>query len=119
MEKILGAAARAGAQQAGYILLRLPHELKQIFSTWLQEHFPDRASRVLELIRETRAGALSDSKFGQRFTGTGVYADLLARRFARASRQYGLQDRSDLDCGRFAVPADGRRGTAERQMSLF
>jgi DNA repair photolyase len=119
MEKILEAASRAGARQAGYILLRLPHELKQIFSTWLQQHFPDRASRVLELIRETRAGALSDSKFGQRMTGSGVYADLLARRFARAVKQYGLQDRSELDCGRFAVPADGRRGTAAAQMSLF
>lgn len=119
MEKILEAAARAGARHAGYILLRLPHELKQIFSAWLQAHFPDRASRVLELIRETRGGALSDSTFGQRFAGTGVYADLLARRFARAARQHGLQDRAELECGRFAVPPEARRGAAGAQMSLF
>jgi DNA repair photolyase len=104
MESILAAAARAGARQAGYILLRLPHEVKTIFVTWLQEHFPDRAGRVLELIRQTRAGALNDARFGRRFTGTGVYADLLARRFERATKQWGLQDDSHLDRSQFAVP---------------
>lgn len=119
LERILEASARAGARHAGYILLRLPHELKAIFTSWLQEHFPDRAGRVLEMIRETRAGTLNDSKFGQRFSGTGPYADMLARRFSRASRQLGLQDRGELDCSRFAVPADARRGLAAAQMSLF
>jgi len=119
MESILQAAAKAGARYAGYILLRLPHELKTIFVTWLQEHFPDRASRVLELIRQTRAGALSDAKFGRRFTGTGVYADLLARRFDRAARQWGLLDQGELDGSRFAVPEDTRHNTAAAQMSLF
>ncbi len=119
LERILEASARAGARFAGYILLRLPHELKTIFTTWLQAHFPDRASRVLELIRETRAGALNDAKFGQRFSGTGVYADMLARRFSRASKQYGLMDRGELDSSRFSVPADARRDQAAAQMSLF
>jgi len=119
MERILEASARAGARYAGYILLRLPHELKAIFTAWLQEHFPDRAGRVLELIRETRGGMLNDAKFGQRFSGTGVYADLLARRFSRAVKQYGLLDRGELECARFAVPADARHGLAEVQMSLF
>ena len=119
MEKILEAASRAGARQGGYILLRLPHELKQIFETWLQQHFPDRAKHVLELIRETRAGGLNDSRFGQRFTGTGVYADLLSKRFARAARQWGLDTREELDCALFAAPSDGKAGTSESQLSLF
>jgi DNA repair photolyase len=119
LERILQVSAAAGARTAGYILLRLPHELKTVFTAWLQDHFPDRASRVLELIRETRAGALNDSKFGQRFSGTGVYADMLARRFARAAKQYGLLDGGELDGSRFTVPADARQGMAAAQMSLF
>jgi DNA repair photolyase len=119
LEKILEVSARAGARTGGYILLRLPHELKQMFEDWLGAHFPDRAARVLELIRETRAGALNDVKFGQRFTGTGVYADLLARRFARAAKQWGLEKSDPLDTSAFAPPADLKKGLAESQMSLF
>jgi DNA repair photolyase len=119
MERILEAASRAGARWGGYILLRLPHELKQIFEEWLHQHFPDRARHVLELVRETRAGALNDARFGHRFTGTGVYADLLARRFARAARQWGLDNREELDCSRFVPPAEVRSGLAAAQMSLF
>lgn len=118
LERILDASAKAGARQAGYILLRLPHELKQIFEDWLHTHYPDRARHVLELIRETRAGGLSDARFGKRFTGTGVYADLLARRFARAARALNLEERQDLDCGQFRAP-DSTPGFAESQMSLF
>ena len=118
MESILEAAAKAGARGAGYILLRLPLELKAIFVEWLQERFPQRASHVLQLIRETRAGALSDAKFGRRFTGTGVYADLLARRFARAAKQWGLAEGDGLDCSRFAVPPDARQ-KQPGQLSLF
>ena len=120
MEKIVEAAARAGARHAGYVLLRLPHELRQMFEDWLATHFPDRAKHVLNLIRETRSGALSDARFHHRFSGQGVYADLLLRRFARVTRQWGLdQAREGLDCGRFAVPADGQPRFAEAQMSLF
>jgi len=119
LERILQASAKAGAGCAGYVLLRLPHELKQIFERWLEQHFPDRARHVLELVRETRAGALNDARFGKRFSGTGVYADLLARRFARAARQLNLEQRSELDCTSFAPPPDPRRGMAEAQMSLF
>ncbi len=118
LERILEASAKAGAECAGYVLLRLPHELKQIFEDWLHQHFPDRARHVLELIRETRAGGLNDARFGQRFSGTGVYAGLLADRFARAARQLRLEKRSELDCGRFEAPAM-RGGVAEAQMSLF
>jgi DNA repair photolyase len=118
LEKILEAAARSGARHAGYILLRLPHELRQMFEDWLHTHFPDRARHVLSLIRQTRAGGLSDARFHHRFSGQGVYADLLLRRFARAARQWGLDDsREGLDCSQFAAP----QGTAvpEAQMSLF
>jgi DNA repair photolyase len=119
MEKILQAASRAGARRAGYVLLRLPHELRQLFEDWLHTHFPDRAKHVLNLIRETRSGALSEARFHHRFTGQGAYADLLIRRFTRAARQYGLDESMEgLDCSRFAPPA-GAGGMAEAQMSLF
>jgi len=117
MERILEAASRAGARHAGYVLLRLPHELKQMFEDWLHEYFPDRARHVLNLIRETRGGALNDANFQRRFVGTGVHADLLARRFARAARQWGLQEHCELDCTHFAVPGVPVR--EETQMSLF
>ena len=119
LERVLEASSRAGAGTAGYVLLRLPHELRQIFSDWLEQHAPDRARHVLSLIRETRGGDLSDSRYGQRFSGTGVYADLLAKRFSRAARQWSLEERPELDCTRFHAPAAAARGFAENQLSLF
>jgi DNA repair photolyase len=119
LERILEASAKAGAGCAGYVLLRLPHELKQIFEDFLHTNFPDRARHVLELIRETRAGALNDARFGKRFSGTGVYADLLSSRFSRAARALKLDERMDLDCGRFSPPPDPRAAAARAQMSLF
>ena len=120
LEKVLEASSRAGARHGGYVLLRLPHELRQLFEAWIGEHFPDRAKHVLNLIRETRAGRLNDAKFHQRFAGTGAYAELLARRFVRAARQWGLDDsKESLDPSQFAVPADARAGLAEAQLSLF
>jgi DNA repair photolyase len=120
LEKIVEAAARAGARHAAYVLLRLPHELRQLFEDWLATHFPDRAKHVLNLIRETRGGALNDARFHHRFSGQGVYADLLVRRFTRAVRQWGLDEaREGLDCARFAVPADRASAPAPAQMSLF
>ena len=118
LERILAAASQAGAETASYVLLRLPLELRQMFEAWLTQHFPDRARHVLSLVRETRAGALNDSNFHSRFGGSGVYADLLARRFARAARQLGFKERETLDCSRFSVPP-GTGGFAETQMSLF
>jgi DNA repair photolyase len=119
MEKIVEASANAGATHAGYVLLRLPLELRQMFEEWLQTHFPDRARHVLSLVRETRGGKLNDPRFHHRFSGEGVYADLLAQRFARVSRQFGLnENRAPLACDRFAVPAAASAGNAA-QMSLF
>ena len=111
------AAAGAGAGSAGYVLLRLPLEIRQIFEDWLARHYPQRARHVLALVRETRAGALNDSRFGQRMSGTGAYADLLARRFARAARQHGLEAPAPLDCTSFAPPPLPVPPAA--QMSLF
>ena len=117
MEKIVEAAARNGARWGGYVLLRLPHELKQIFEDWLNRHFPDRARHVLELIRETRAGGLNQAKFGLRFSGSGVYADMLARRFDRAARQWGLDNHEHLDTTQFIPPATTPQDSP--QLSLF
>ena len=119
MEKILEASSRAGARHAGYVLLRLPLELKEMFEAWLHTHFPDRARHVLSLIRQTRSGGLNDPRFHHRFSGQGVYADLLGQRFARATRQLGFNEgRTQLDCARFAVPG-GSTEVGLKQMSLF
>ncbi|MBX6375293.1 MAG: PA0069 family radical SAM protein [Acetobacteraceae bacterium] len=111
IEKVLEACAAHGATGAGYVLLRLPHEIRQLFEQWLHAHFPDRAARVLALVRETRGGALYDSRFRIRQTGTGVYAGMIAQRFRVALRRFGL-DRAErgqgLDCTQFRVP-DGLR----------
>ena len=92
LEKILEASGKAGARHAGYVLLRLPLELRQMFEDWLHTHYPNRARHVLSLVRQTRSGELNDSRFHHRFSGQGVYADLLARRFARAARQFGFDE---------------------------
>jgi DNA repair photolyase len=108
LERILATCANAGATRAGYVLLRLPLEIAGMFEAWLRAHFPDRAARVLALVRETRAGALYDSRFGHRQSGTGPYADMLAQRFRAAVARLRL-DRANvgtqpLDCAQFAVP---------------
>lgn len=105
LEEILEAAHAAGAEGASYILLRLPLEIGPLFEEWLNEHYPDRAGRVLSLIRQTRDGALYRSEFGTRMKGTGPYADLLRQRFQIAIRRLGLNRRSwEMDCSKFRVP---------------
>ncbi len=118
LERLLQAAAERGASVAAYTLLRLPHELKQLFEDWLCQHLPQRARHVLALVRETRAGSLNDSRFGQRFSGSGGYADLLAQRFRHAARRLGLDARPDLDCSQFR-PAGAMPQRDGAQMSLF
>nr|WP_029009887.1 PA0069 family radical SAM protein [Azospirillum halopraeferens] len=115
METILEAAADAGARGANTILIRLPRELGPLFDAWLHEHAPERAERVLSLIRDCRGGALYESGFGRRMTGRGAYAAMLSRRFALACRRLGLGERwGGLDTGRFRPPpAPGD------QLSLF
>jgi DNA repair photolyase len=112
LEGILKASADAGAERAGYTLVRLPYEIKILFEEWLREHFPDRAQKVLNHIRDIRGGKLNDSTFGQRMSGTGVHAALIARRFDVAVRKYGLdRPRYEKDYSLF-------RG-GDRQLSLF
>ena len=118
LERIIAAAARAGATHAGYVLLRLPLELQTLFETWLHQHYPQRARHVLNLIRDTREGALYQSSFGVRQTGTGAYADLLAQRFNAAVRKSGLRtDRDRLDATAFIRPV--RRTPADEQLALL
>jgi DNA repair photolyase len=115
LEAILAAAAKAGASAAGYVLLRLPLEIADLFGEWLATHAPAKAKHVLNLIRQTRRGSLYVDAFGERQKGTGPYAELLAARFRLAARRYGLErrnweHRTDL----FSVPP--RRGD---QLSLL
>lgn len=90
LEAILESAAGAGAASASYVLLRLPLEIKSLFTEWLEAHVPDRAARVMSLVRETRGGKLYDSTFGMRMKGQGPYAELIGKRFELAVRRHGL-----------------------------
>jgi DNA repair photolyase len=105
MESILAAAADAGATQAGYTLLRLPLEIKDLFREWLEAHVPDRGKHVISLIRAMRGGKDYDATWGKRMTGSGPYARMIAQRFAIATRRLGLnQNRSLLDTTKFRIP---------------
>ena len=95
LEAILAAAAKAGATGAGYVLLRLPLEIRDLFEEWLQAHVPAKAKHVLSLIRDTRRGSLYVDKFGERQRGHGPYAELLAKRFRLAVKRLGLDRRRD------------------------
>lgn len=95
LEDILRAARQAGATHAGYVLLRLPHEVKILFREWLSAHYPDRAKHVMSLINQARGGKDYDAKFGVRMRGTGPYAELLRMRFELAARKLGLDGSSD------------------------
>ena len=113
IEFILKTAAAAGACQARYIFLRLPHELKELFADWLKTHYPDRAERVKSLIRQASGGRDYDSRFGLRQAGRGPYAQMLASRFNSASRRYGLDTGSyqhTLDCNQFFRPGPQQFG---------
>ena len=90
MEKVLEAAAEAGAQRAFYTVLRLPWELNALFQNWLQQHYPDRAERVMARIREMRGGRDYDADFATRMKGSGVWADLIRQRFEKTCARLGL-----------------------------
>ncbi|WP_370538145.1 PA0069 family radical SAM protein [Ideonella sp.] len=117
LERILEAAAKAGARSAFSIPLRLPWEVNPLFQDWLQTHFPDRASRVMARVREMRGGRDNDARFGTRLRGEGAWAELLRQRFMLAVRRLGLNNtRTVLDFSQFRPPA---RDGALHQMSLF
>lgn len=115
MEAVLEAAAKAGATSAMYVTLRLPLEIKSLFQEWLADARPDRAARVMSLVRQTRGGHDYDPDWAQRMKGTGPVAELIATRFRAAIKRYGLeQPRALSDITRFRVPADARP-----QLELF
>jgi DNA repair photolyase len=107
IEDILAASKEVGASRAGYVLLRLPHELKIIFRDWLAQHYPDRAKHVMSLINQSRGGKDYDSQFGTRMRGTGPYAELLRTRFDLAKRKLGFagaEERYELNTRLFRPP---------------
>jgi DNA repair photolyase len=115
IERILDAAAMAGVKGAGYVLLRLPLEVRDLFVEWLKTHYPDRAEHVMKLIRDMRGGKDYDSTFGKRMTGAGPYAWMIGRRFETACDRLGLnRDRVVLATEHFRPP----RPRAE-QLSLL
>ena len=106
LERILEAAHAAGASSAFSIPVRLPWEVNPLFQDWLQRHFPDRADRVMARIRDMRGGKDNDPRFGTRFTGEGVWADLLQARLRRAVTKLGLRSkRRPVDLSLFTRPA--------------
>jgi len=107
LEAIVERVAAAGAKSAGYVLLRLPHEVAGLFVEWLETHYPDRARHVMSLVRQSRGGKDYDSAWGQRMRGSGRFADLIETRFRLACRRQGLARRNEaaLRTGLFRRPA--------------
>ena len=119
LERILEAAQAAGASSAFSIVIRLPWEVNPLFQQWLDQHFPERAARVMARIREMRGGADNSSRYGERMTGSGVWAELLRQRFHKACARLGLQRaRVELDLTQFR-PADRAGVEPPAQQSLF
>ncbi len=114
IERVAKAVSEAGARQLDWILVRLPHEVKDLFAAWLETRLPERAARVLSLIRQCREGRLNDPRFGHRMRGSGPYADLLGQRVEKARRRFGL-DRPPLPLRRDLF----RPPRVDGQLSLF
>jgi DNA repair photolyase len=130
LERVMEAAFEAGAMHANYIVLRLPWEVNPLFQQWLEAHFPDRAQRVMNRVRDMRGGKDYDSDFGKRMKGEGVWADLIKQRAEKAIRRFGMEKRgsrfSQLDATQFkrplVVPAQGAKAKAAAaagQLDLF
>lgn len=125
LERILDAARDAGAVYANYIVLRLPWEVRPLFQEWLQAHFPDRAERVMNRVREMRGGKDYDADFASRMRGTGIWADLIRQRFYKAADRLGFRyNRFELDTSRFRPPPRPMRpmrprSGEDKQGSLF
>ena len=115
MERIMETAVEMGARWAGYVMLRLPYEVKDLFREWLAEHHPQRASHVMSLIQDVRGGRDNDPNFGSRMRGTGPVAQLIRNRFNIAHRRLGLDsiDRAQLNTSLFHPP-----GLAGAQLTL-
>ena len=117
LERVLEAAATAGATSAFSVVLRLPWEVNPLFQQWLEQHFPERAGRVMARVREMRGGRDYDARFGARMRGEGVWAQLLAQRFRKAAARFGLnRTRVELDLTQFRKPIAPR---SDGQSDLF
>ena len=115
METVLEQAAAAGAKAAGYVILRLPNEVKQLFREWLETHEPGKTEHVFSIIRDLRSGRENDPEYFTRMRGQGVYADLVRSRFQNACRKFGLNNESEeLNTSLFKPPI-----VADRQQSLI
>jgi DNA repair photolyase len=120
LERILEAAAAAGAARAFSIVLRLPWEVSPLFQQWLQNHLPDRAERVMARVREMRGGKDNDPRFTTRMTGTGIWAQLLRQRFEKTCLRLGLnRERFALDLSQFRPPGSPEPGPPPAQFDLF
>jgi len=121
IETVLEAAWEAGAREASYTLVRLPHELRELFKDWLAKYFPMRAEHVMSIIRQTRGGRENDPEFGSRMTGEGVFAQLIAQRFAKACERFGFNRRHyGMNASLFAVPERLRAVPKQSpQLALF
>jgi len=115
VERILDAAAAAGVKEAGYVLLRLPLEVRDLFREWLMTNYPDRYRHVFKLIRDMRGGKDYDSSWGKRMKGSGPYAWMIGRRFEMACEKFGLNTKKvSLTTDHFQPPRPGAQ-----QLSLF
>lgn len=114
LEAILEQAREAGAQHAGYVLLRLPHELKEMVRDWLTVNEPLKAQHILSAIHDTRGGQLYDNRFGVRMRGVGNYASMIQKRFELAKKRLGYTSAPALEVSRFTPPA-----VETPQFSLF
>lgn len=114
IERILKAVREAGALSAGYVVLRLPHEVKDLFRDWLQQHYPLKAAHVMNRLRDLRGGRDYDARFGERMRGTGVFAELIRKRFDSACARLDFPGLPDFDTAQFRPPH--KRGP---QMVLF
>jgi DNA repair photolyase len=115
MENLLETGRQMGASTAGYVLLRLPWELKELFRNWLQQHFPLKAEHVMSRVQDMRGGRDNDPNFGTRMAGQGIFAELLHQRFAKACARFDLNNQGRreiqrLDISQFAVPGKPVQG---------
>jgi DNA repair photolyase len=105
MESVLAAAASAGVLHAGYVMLRLPHEVKILFREWLETHYPLKAEHVMNLVRDIRGGRENDPAFGSRMRGQGVFAEMIEQRFRKICNDLGLNRKHvTLDTASFTLP---------------
>ena len=116
IERILEAAYEHGARAAGYVLLRLPHELKEVWREWLALHYPERAAHVMSLVRQMRGGKDYDSGYGTRMRGEGPFADLIAMRFAKAYKRIGFGRLPALDASKFVPPSPPRFASSQGEL---